>query len=90
MFKHQRIFSLCFFIWKLEMHTGEPGSLFYLVSLLFVALTTTIDTDSWHETKPYLLILIFTGTYVFLEKYAYDETSNCSFQIHEQIRIRGL
>ena len=54
-----------FFIWKLEMQTGEPGSLFYLVSLLFVALTTTIDTDSWHETKPYLLILIFTGTDIF-------------------------
>ena len=65
MFKHQRIFFSVFFIWKLEMQTGEPGSLFYLVSLLFVALTTTIDTDSWHETKPYLLILIFTGTDIF-------------------------
>lgn len=53
MFKQQRTFSLCFFIWKLEMQTGETGSLFYLVSLLFAALTTTMDIDSRHETKAY-------------------------------------
>ena len=70
------------------MQTGEPGSLFYLVSLLFAALTTTMDIGSWHETKPYFWYWFSRAQVFFSEKYAYDETSNCSFQIHEQIRIQ--
>ena len=44
---------------------------------------------AWNKTL--FVDIDFHGhRYFFLEKYAYDETSNCSFQIHEQIRIQGL
>lgn len=88
--KEQSIFLCAYFYLEIGNTDIRPGSFVYVVLILFLALTTPVVIDLWRETEQYVLILIFICSNFFLGKYAYDKTSNSSFQIHEQIRSLGL